>query len=1324
MKKLRATLPANTKNEKAAIHTSIMTKMGNLTKKILRQCLFAITFVLANLFMTNNAFAAIGLRGTATTAMIGGTTLTIARPTGLVINDVMIVQIVQSSNAKTLTDATATGWTKIAGSDIGSFTRSRCRATLLYKVANSMDVAAANFSFTMGTGSDNAVGGINAYSGVNPVNIFDVLPGAVYTNIINGQQLNATAITTQTANSAVIMFGAIFDNQALSTWSIATLPTATTLNELVDVQYNAALDIGMGTAWAIKATAGSTGNGTAAIAGATNPYNGAILIALKDASSPGITSLSGGNCVGSSITITGTNLTGATAASVLIGGTPVTSITSNSGTVIVAVIGAGTTGLVTVGTPIGTVVSSSPYTVNLPPAIPAISPAIATICNGSVQQLTATNYRSSPQTVGSGTISVPIPDNNPTGVASTLSLSGVPSEAVVTGVSVTFNITHTYDSDLIINLKAPNGNILNLINLKGGAGDNFTNTVISSSSSTLLSSGLAPFTGTYAADAASSIGSTAYISNVTSFSGLYSVLNGNWVLAVRDDAAVDIGTITGWSITITYTLPSVTWLPATGLYTDAGAITPYSGGAASTVYAKPSSSQTYAATVTSGNGCTNAGSAAINVTPVAGTPVTPTPSASTICQGSANTTYTTSATNSTSYTWSVTGTGNSVSGTGATGTVTWAPGFSGIATVSVTANGCGTSSPASTTVTVTPSVTPGVAISAGANPVIAGTSVTYTPTPTNGGTPAYQWWVNGSSAGTGSTYSYTPNNLDQVYVVMTSTLSCVTSSAATSGTITMTVNPVTSTTWTGISGTNWNTPGNWSPVLPGPGISVTIPVVTNKPVISTYGNKCNNLSLAAGAALTIAYNGNLTVNGNLNNAGTAANLVIQSTGSGTGSLITNGTITGTATVQRYIGGASWDWHFLSSPITAQAISGGFTPVATGFDFYSWSEPDQLWINFKNTTVTPKWSDANGASFVPGKGYLVAYEATNTTKNFSGLLNSGTINSVLTKGGTGDNQYYNLVGNPYPCSLDWEVADGGSGWDRSNLNGAVNYKSYWVMSGATGNYGTYTSLSGGTNGVTQYIGSGQGFIVLAQSTGDFTMRNGVKSHSTQTYLKKGENSNEVLRLKLNCDGNSYSDEAIVAFNNSDSDGSTEKFNSFYADAPELWTVKNGNKYSINFMGNINSDKIVPLVVKAGVAGTYTLTASQVESFGSNAAISFEDRATGTYTYLGSTPSYSFQVNATSTITDRFFLHFMDVTGIANSIATKDFNIYSAEGILNIQSLRQLGGKIAVIDILGRTIATGRIEAGATTQINMHGKTGVYIVSVLTGKGNINSKILVK
>ena len=83
---------------------------------------------------------------------------------------------------------------------------------------------------------------------------------------------------------------------------------------------------------------------------------------------PAITSLgSTSGCMGETITINGANLTGATASNVQIGGTAVASIVSNTATQIVATIGTGTTGLVTVDNGAGIATSTSSFTVNALP---------------------------------------------------------------------------------------------------------------------------------------------------------------------------------------------------------------------------------------------------------------------------------------------------------------------------------------------------------------------------------------------------------------------------------------------------------------------------------------------------------------------------------------------------------------------------------------------------------------------------------------------------------------------------------------------------------------------------------------------------------------------------------------------------------------------------------------------------------------------------------------------------------------------------------------------------------------------------------------------
>jgi uncharacterized protein (TIGR02145 family) len=84
-----------------------------------------------------------------------------------------------------------------------------------------------------------------------------------------------------------------------------------------------------------------------------------------------------------------------------------------------------------------------------------------------------------------------------------------------------------------------------------------------------------------------------------------------------------------------------------------------------------------------------------------------------------------------------------------------------------------------------------VTISTPFNNVCAGTQVTFTATPVNGGgTPFYQWKVNGIIVGTNNpVYSYIPVNGDVITCILTSNALCASGNPATSNDVTMTVNP-------------------------------------------------------------------------------------------------------------------------------------------------------------------------------------------------------------------------------------------------------------------------------------------------------------------------------------------------------------------------------------------------------------------------------------------------------------------------------------------------------------------------------------------------------
>ncbi len=280
---------------------------------------------------------------------------------------------------------------------------------------------------------------------------------------------------------------------------------------------------------------------------------------------------------------------------------------------------------------------SAVVTVNAPPAPFLIDPASASMCLGSVQSLTAggnTSTSGSP-TFNSTINNVAIPDNSATGVTNIIPVSGIPAGAVITSIHVKFNITHGYDRDLILNLKAPNGKVLNLVNQRGANGANFTNTIVSSLGTNAFTNNRAntPFTGTYKPDAALTVGATNNLSNASNFNQLYDILNGNWTFSAKDAIGCEStffgictggnfsGTLNNWSITINYTVSSsplsVTWSPATDLYTDPGATKNYNGETLSTVYASPASAgtKTYTATVSNSAGCTTTNNVKIIVNP-------------------------------------------------------------------------------------------------------------------------------------------------------------------------------------------------------------------------------------------------------------------------------------------------------------------------------------------------------------------------------------------------------------------------------------------------------------------------------------------------------------------------------------------------------------------------------------------------------------------------------------------------------------------------------------------------------------------------------------
>jgi hypothetical protein len=295
-----------------------------------------------------------------------------------------------------------------------------------------------------------------------------------------------------------------------------------------------------------------------------------------------------------------------------------------------------------------------------------------------------------------------------------------------------------------------------------------------------------------------------------------------------------------------------------------------------------------------------------------------------------------------------------------------------------------------------------------------------------------------------------------------------------------------------------------------------------------------NLSIANGCQLSITPASNMSIAGVITNNAGEPGFVLQSDATGTASLLHN-TDNVPATVERYISGASEDWHFLSSPVSNQPIDVNWLPNGTygngtGYDMYLWNEPNSCWIYKLDTTSVINWETVHpGFDFNVGRGYLYSVQASNPTKEFAGNLNNGSVTYEFTIDGSADVtlQGFNLIGNPYPSSIDWKAA---SGWTRTNLLTSGSGYDMWIWNPTANNYGVFNSagvLGSGTNDITQYIAPMQGFFVRAASSENLVFTNSVRVHDEASNWKSAIVWDKVkIRIESNA-GNGY-DEVLLQF----------------------------------------------------------------------------------------------------------------------------------------------------------------------------------------------------
>jgi hypothetical protein len=504
---------------------------------------------------------------------------------------------------------------------------------------------------------------------------------------------------------------------------------------------------------------------------------------------------------------------------------------------------------------------------------------------------------------------------------------------------------------------------------------------------------------------------------------------------------------------------------------------------------------------------------------------------------------------------------------------------------------------------------------------------------------------------------------------------------------------------------DWFTPANWSAGTVPVAEDVLIPTgLGNYPFIMMGEATCGALEVEAGAFIQLASDGYLTAGDCILDG----NLSIMEGGSFiSGGITGGGMFYMNRTLSSFPTGTNDGWHLLSSPLATSFTNWNM------FDYYvnTWDETAPVWVNHVGSI--PDCIPAAQMPLGPGMGWSVKFAdwyagdpcnlvnpGTGTELDFAGPvtdLNTGakSIGVTYTNNATAYDGY-NLVGNPYPSSIDADAIVFGGDLDGTvniyNQNGDLQYAEWTTAIGP------------------MMIAPTQGFFVRATAGTTFDLAGTERAHGGTFYKESIDNL-----LKLSVTGNDNYDETFVRFIEGTSNGydlhldASKMFAS--EDMPSLYTTSGGQQLAIDVQ---SATEQVPMSFSSTTPGTYSIAAFETSDF---AYVYLQDLQTGEVTDL---LAGSHEFTHTDGV-QNFIIHFAPV-GI-NDINANTVKIWALENTIMVNVPANVTGEIAVYNMMGQEVVRTEIES-VQTQIPVSDVNTNYIVKVISNSNAVTGKVYVK
>jgi hypothetical protein len=408
----------------------------------------------------------------------------------------------------------------------------------------------------------------------------------------------------------------------------------------------------------------------------------------------------------------------------------------------------------------------------------------------------------------------------------------------------------------------------------------------------------------------------------------------------------------------------------------------------------------------------------------------------------------------------------------------------------------------------------------------------------------------------------------------------------------------------------------------------------------TMGNSTNVVNTVNVISGTLAAGNNLTL---ISDASATARVAALAAGAD---------VTGNVTMQRYIPAGTDGWMFLCAPVS------GATLAQWGDDFTTGGFPGSAYPPSPNPSIVsynealPGVYDDGYVSptnitdpIVARKGYWAYIIGTPVTVDVTGPILKNLQTFPVTYN---DDPYeaaiedgWNLVSNPYPSTIDWDAP----GWTKTNINDAI-----YMYSPSLDQYTSYVGGIG-TNGGSNYIASSQAFLVQSYAAAPVLKLTETAKDATDGLFIRSSSSSLDDLIRLDLGGNGYTDETVIHFNaaatnNFDLSYDAMKFFSFNANVPGIATMLDTAILSVNTYPALSSNMSIPVNVRVGVSGTYTIKLDSLSRLPEGACIVMQDLLTGTETDLRTTSSYSFYIMDT-TLYPRFIINISKPVQTASS-----------------------------------------------------------------------------